>query len=250
MIILRQKTYSVGKIIQWAKDSMPKISKNILYGLKSFLSSLGDIMTKLKNSVKHIITRVKENKDHDTSSHNSALEKTFSDMPRKADLLEYCEAIPSYDRLMRLQEINKSIIRDLPGDMQEFIWRHFPSFLVLASPKQMNEYRKDYMNNKNKDLAGDYTEVLFTYGNELVYLWDFDVKAWYVQDRTYSPQREWEIDGNILDAIKINFDPKKNSLLKMRLEKWEKMTKDEDLRGYMRWYCNFLLQIIDQVKKD
>ena len=173
-------------------------------------------------------------------------EKEFSDVPLDADIEEYCKVIPGYKDLLTLQAMNFEILKGLNKDQKEVIWKLLPSFLVIAGPKTIREYREDYMN--AKECSGDYAEILFSFGNELVYLWDFDRKKWYVQDRTYSPHKEWTFPNEyLLGAIAEAFNPDKNELLRHRVGRGNDKAPEEWTK-FAESYCKLLLNLIQDVR--
>ena len=239
MIIKRQKTYSFGRtIINWTRGVISKIGQ-----------LLNNVLIGIKNVAKHIVGKRGECKEHTAKigEHEKNVEKSFSDVPLKADLSQYCKSIPDYAKLCALKKFNKDLLEGTPDRVLGLIKRCFPSFLGLAEPEIITEYREDYIN--SKECPGDYAEILFTFGEELVYLWDFDKESWFVQDRTYNPMKEWKINGSILKAIRENFDPLKNPLLQKRVDAWEKNFSDQDepIKNYMRVYCKMLLNAIDRM---
>jgi hypothetical protein len=239
MIILRQKRYSFGRnVVNWSKGVISKIGQ-----------LLNNVLVGIKNFAKHIKGGGKEVKEHTAKmgEHGKNLERAFSDVPIKADFNQYCKAIPDYANLYALKKFNNTILEGTPDKVLGLIKKCFPSFLGLVEPEVITEYREDYIN--SKECPGDYAEILFTFGEELVYLWDFDKQSWYVQDRTYNPRKEWMISRRILEALKINFDPSKNQLLQSRLESWEKSFSDQPdgIKYYMRRYCDRLLGAINKM---
>ena len=251
MVILRNKQFSIwSSTVDWAKKFTPRIP--IGENAKLYFLWPGTILGAMVGFIKgikekHSITGSTSN-DHGKGDHGP-LEKKFSDVPMDADFNEYCKEIKEYAKLAALSSYNFRILKSVPEEGQKFIWKCFPSFMVLAKPEEIRSYREDYMSDPSAKGAGDYAEVLFTFGNELVYLWDFDRKAWYVQDRTYNPRKEWRIkDNDLFGAIEINFDPKYNKLLANRLDAWD--NKYGDTGFDMRKYCECLLSAIKLVKNS
>lgn len=242
-----------GDTLNWAKKFTPRIplgnnSRLFILGPWTALGAIVGLIAGLKNKFSHPKVGSVE-KDHSNTNviHNANMtqQKAFSDRGiSKLDFKQLCEEVPGYDKIALLCNMNWDLLDKLSNDNKMFIWKNFPSFLIVAKPDQIYAYRQDFISKSNED----YSEILFTFGNELVYLWDFDKKYWSVQDRTYSPKKEWRIEGDILDGIKHTFDPKNNQLLQKRIEAFE---SDPELANSfnIRKYCETILKLIDLAKK-
>lgn len=194
----------------------------------------------LASKIKHFIkgTPVKE---HTGDHKEEPREKQFSEVPKELDFQGYCKVIPGYKELCALSSMNFRVLEKLSPENRKFIWKNFPSFLVVANPETINKYREDF----REKYGQDYSEIMFVYGNEIDFVWDFDKEGWYVRDHTYTPLKEYKISNNdILGAIKVVFDPSKNPLLKARVDRW---MNEEKLASQfnMREYCNVVLNLID-----
>ncbi len=254
MIILRQKEYSEfsDTVLNWAKRFTPRIpignTKLYLLWPGTIIGALVGVFKGLVNKFKHTDNKTgKPSNEHDIEHTSGELlkERKFSDIP-ETTFEDYCKVIPGYKNLAYLNTINLETLKDYDYDWKRFIWMYFPSFLVVASPNEITEYRNDYLSDENPQ---DYSEVLFMYGNELVFIWDFDRKAWYVQDKTYKPMKEWRIgDGrNAKEDLKkalINFcDPSKDELLKHRIEA---TSSNQDTVQSFYDYCDKLRNLIEK----
>ena len=253
-MIIKRKLYSIGgDMIDWAKKFTPRIPLG--RNTKLYFLWPGTIVGAIFGLLKGIVTKIKHlikgtpTSDHEPVQHADSLdrERAFSDVSLDADIYEYMKVIPGYKELIKLNVINNNILNGMRDEDVELVWKLLPSFLSVSSPNKINKYREDYMNSDEK--PGDYAEILFTYGNELVYLWDFDRKAWYIQDRTYNPSKEWKIEkGDILSAIAMNFNPEKNELLKYRIGK----DSDRVPKSWSDWaeaYCKIILDAVEAAKK-
>ena len=253
-MIVKRKIFGIlGETRFWARLMTPvlpmrrSILRLILELPGTIFGAIIGFIIGLVNEVRHVVwgIQAKRHRSNDVHEKTVAKEKSFSDVPLTDDFSEYCKAIPRYKDLAGFYSWNHKSMKDLPEKVKVFIYKGYPSFFGLETPEKITEYRKDYM--QSKEAPGDYAEILFTYGGELVYVWDFDKQCWYVQDRTYTPQKEWMIKGDVLDALRIHFDPKKNPLLEQRIKVWEEKTGGNE---FMKLYCEEILEVIDAVRKD
>lgn len=257
MIILRQKEYGEvwDKTIEWAKHLTPRIPLSKTTGLRILWpgtlvgAAIGlfiGVCKKLAKLFKHISKN--NNKINPSNDHSKSVEKRFSDVPVHANMGDYLLNIPEYGKLLALFKYNHEILKTFPEENKKLLWKIFPGYLVVANGEEINGYRKDYM--KEKSNPGDYSEILFMYGNELVFLYDFDRKAWYVQDRTYNPKKEWKIaDGKLFDYILDMFDPKNDELLKRRIDKWKELnSEDNELSSFPEKYLKELIRVTTILK--
>lgn len=182
---------------------------------------------------------------HNVIDHSQ--EKSFSEVPRDAKFRDYCKSIPGYEKLEVLKIINLEILKNLSTEKRKFIWKYFPSILTVSSPEEINSFRDDNINSPEPK-NGDYAEVFFAYGNELVFIWDFDRKGWFVQDLTYSPFKEIKIEDNdILGYLKnYAFNPKVNKLLGKRVKSWISGGFQEKTGFDVEKYINVLLMTIEK----
>lgn len=236
-------------VLNWAKKFTPRIpignTKLYLLWPGTIIGALVGVFKALVSKFKHTDnTTGKPCNEHQDTEHTAG-EKRFSDVPLEADFDEYCKIIPGYKNLAYLNSLNFRLLDGVPEESKRLIWKYLPSFLVLATPKDIREYRKDYLSDEN---PRDYAEILFMFGNELVFIWDFDTEAWYIQDKTYKPQKEWRIGNSkkeeLLQALAKFCDPERDELLKHRLE-----AMDPDHREMFTNYCKILGNCIKDVSK-
>lgn len=245
-----QKAFSLWEdTLEWAHKFTPRIplpdkTKLLILGPWTLVGGVIGFFKGLASKVKHYLKGMPV-KEHTGDHKEEPREKQFSDVPEELDFKEYSEVIPGYERLCLMSATNFRILSKLTPENRKFIWKNFPSFLVVADPETINRYRKDF----REAYGSDYSEILFSYGNEIDFLWDFDKEQWYARDHTYSPSKEYLIKNNdIFKAIRETYDPSKNPLLKARLEKWEgdeKLSKSFNMRGY----CEAILEMIDKFGK-
>jgi len=216
--------------------------------IKGLSKSIGGMLKKLslrfKHPVKGVPIKGKVDKSHKIEA-NFKKTKRFSDISTDLGLEEYCKLIPGYQQLwLSLSFANMILLDNISFENKKFICDYFPSLIILSSPDQINKYRQDYMS----DIGIDMSEILFTFGDELVYGWNFDQKAWCVQDRTYNPAKEWRISDNskIFNCIAYSFDPDHNTLLQQRINVWEGEGNNEVFN--MREYCNVLRDLLMRSK--
>ena len=228
--------------LEWAKKFTPKIplpdkSRLVILGPWTIAGGVVGFFKGLASKIKHYIKGT-PSKEHIGDHKEEPREKQFSET---LDFKEYCKLIPGYKELCALSTFNFRILKKLSTENRKFIWKYFPSFLVVANPETINEYRKDF----REKYGQDYSEILFAYGNEIDFVWDFDKEGWYVRDHTYTPLKEYKVTNNdILGAIKAVFDPSKNPLLKARVDKW--MGEEKFASQFnMQEYCNIILEMID-----
>ena len=250
MIILRQKNYSTfgDTVWSWAKKFTPRIpignTRLFILWPGTLLGALVGVFKGIASKFKHTDNTIgKPCNEHQNTEH-SVGEKRFSDVPIEADFEEYCKVIPGYKNLAYLNTLNFKLLDDVPEESKRLIWKYLPSFLTVSTPKDIEVYRKDYLSDET---PRDFAEILYMYGNELVFIWDFDTEAWYIQDKTYKPQKEWKIGNKKEDLLQllIKFcDPERDGLLKHRLE-----AMDPDYRDMFTNYCKILRNCIEKISK-
>ena len=250
--VVKEKHFSIwSDTLDWAKKFTPRIplgdkSNLILLGPWTMVGGVIGFFKGLASKFSHWISGKPSNDHEKEKIHSTNLEKKqFSDVSLDADYKEYCKIIPKYEELSVLSSLNYKLLDQLTKENRKFIWQVFPSFLVISSPEKINEFRKDFIDK----FGEDYAEIMFSFGGEIDYIWDFDRESWYTRDHTYNPAKEWKISGNdIIGCIKQTFNPEMNDLLKERLKKWE---SDEKLSSQfdMRKYCEEILKLIETVNK-
>lgn len=215
------------------------LGKQLIKGPLKIIKGVWDFFRGMASKIKHHIPGKPVKEHTKTHPEEGEITKQFSDSP------EYCKIIPGYEELSVLSSLNFKILKPLGPEGRKFIYKYFPSFLLVVDPETINRYREDF----RKKYGQDYSEIMYAFGGEMDFLWDFDKEKWYAKDTTYNPAKEYEIRGNdILGALSIIFDPTKNKLLRARLEMWE---SDEYLSGKfdMRKYCETILKMLNTVKK-
>lgn len=233
MIIPRQKSYSDFTSFT---NILAHYSQKIgLDWLKGIGRTVIDALKNFAKKFKHFIAG-KPTKEHETN-HTESKQKSFSDLSLNSDFNVYSKVIPGYSELVALSEIGKDMFKkqQIPANVGDNIFKYFPSYFGVVDPETINKYRKDYIDNNN----GDWAEILFLYGGELVYVWDFDKNSWYVLDKTHTPVKEFKlVNNNIFLTILQNFDPEKDNVLKMRLEYLEK--SNPNAAEFFKSYCKLM----------
>ena len=166
------------------------------------------------------------------NSFQSLKRKFFSDNFSEKD-------IPHYKELLKISDIecNDNMFINMyiiPCNEQKY-----PSFLYLSLP---NDIKKELNITKN------WVRVLFLYvygdaqGNqrcELVLLYDFEKKAWYVRDYTYNPVKEFKITVSLKEFLLALFDPEKDPLLNSKVN----VQKSQFDRDYLKWHRDMINKI-------
>lgn len=241
MILKRQKIYSDSAILETLSNFGKILRLKYLANLgKQFWQKLKDLAKRFKHFV--VGKKVDEHNDEIRQDHVEPRQKKFSKISLNADAFTYFKEIPSYKELMTCSAAEDKMLEknQATEGFKDYIYKYFPSFQGLCLPNTINEYRKDYISTDD----GDWSEILFLYGGELVYIWDFDRNSWYVLDKTYVPKKEWKIEGtkNLFKVLLSSFDREKDELLNRRLESLKE--KDENLYRSMEQYCDIMLSLV------
>lgn len=248
MIILRQRVSSDFKesMLNWTRNLSPRFTINsIIFSTVAWVKSLAGRLRLLAGRFKHGDNKLgNQCEEHKLLGHHDisglVKEKEFSNISKTFE--EYCDLIPGYKSLAYLNNLNFKLLEGTSEELKKYIWTYFPSFFVLAKPDEIDQYREDYLSDPNPQ---DYAEILFMYGNELVFLWDFDKKSWYLLDKTYKPQKEWRIDGGkdgLRQALLKFCDSERDELLKRRIE----TIKSKEGSKAIRDYCSALIDLINK----
>ena len=236
MILKRQKIYSDSAILEILSNFGRILGLKYLAKIgKQFWQKLKDLAKRFKHPVTGKPTKGYDIKHKETT-------KNFSDVSLNADFSEYSKKIPFYELLTNLAAVEKKILKmqNTSEDEIDFIYKYFPSFQGLCDPETINLYRKNYIKSENKDFA----EILFAFGGELVYVWDFDNNSWHVFDTTYSPSKGWELTSkNIFESLRQTFDENENELLKNRLKTVE--DKYPEQHKVLKKYCKDMLNLVE-----
>lgn len=234
--------YSVwSDTVDWAKKFTPKIpigsnSKLFLVGPWTVVGALAGVLVGLKNKFSHPKPVGSVSNSGERDFHPTEVTKlSFEDLAKE---------IPGYYKLVCLCKWNCDLLKDFHSDNREIIYKYFPSFLSVCDPNMIYDFRKGNVKRAGLDTA----VILSAYGEELLYYWNFNLKSWYVRDSAFNPAREFRIEGDILQAIKIVFDPKKNPLLEQRLQAWES-NEELESKFSMREYVKVILELIDKANK-
>lgn len=206
--------------------------------IKTYFQALKEIAKRIKHKIQG-----RQTSEHPQAIHGDESQKSFSDVSLDPTLENYTKTVPGYSNLQSLSIKNLKYLLDmgLTAENIAVIQKLFPSFISLADPKKITLFRNDYINGEK----GDYAEILFMYGNEVDFIWDFDKESWYLRDHTFTPSKEYIInDGRLKEAIRNLFNPDSDELLRHRIEKWEaKEDLNEDFN--VRSYCEYMLNLID-----
>lgn len=255
MIILRQKKFSrfSDTVLDWAKKFTPRIPigntrlyilwpGTIIGALVGVFKGLAD---KFKHGTSNNVGKPCTEHELEHTSKDVFKERKFSDVDLESTFEDYCNIIPGYKSLAYLNNLNFELLKGTSEDYKKTLWTYFPSFFVLSRPNEINDYRRDYLSD---DDPQDYAEILFMYGDELIFLWDFNRENWYVLDKTYTPKKEWKITNGkegLRDVLLNMCDPEKDALLKHRIS----AAKDQEMVKIMENYCKTLRMLIEKAFK-
>lgn len=213
-------------------------------------SFLGSILGKLKTVGHYISGKISQlfHKNSDKSHLQEAKKEVISEQKSFSDIYDYSDLIPGYYTLWTANDVCRDAIAKLDivsssSDLKIFM-EEFP-YISIMSPNTIDRWRQDYKN----DGDGDWSEIIFMYGTELTYIWDFERKNWYVKDSTYNPAKEFYIGSNeksIVQNIINSFDPEKDTVLGDKIKDIRKRGKGTEIADKIEKYCEIVRDSLKQ----
>lgn len=199
--------------------------------MTNMLKSLG---TKLK-SIGHYIKGKAISAIHLMKIHkNNPSEKHFSDISQNQLVTElpkgynYLNAIRVVSNIYNVKVMGLETIKHFQ--------KVFPTLDGLVPPDKIKEFREDFKKDSNG--KQDFSEIIFIYGEELVYLYDYKNSYWFARDTTYKPMKEYFIGDSkaAFKSIAGAFDTEKDEILRNRIN----VLENKDTVDWMYKYCNFM----------